>query len=400
MAERGYFVLADISGYTAFLNQAELEHAEDILRHLIGALLKNTAPPLVIAKLEGDAIFSYAPQGGFLQGQTLLESIEKMYVAFRETLERTRLNTTCTCRACTLIPSLDLKFVVHYGEYLVQQIGGLRDLQGMEVITVHRLLKNTVKEKTHCEAYTLFSAAAVNAAGMAEIATSMIPHLEEYEHVGEVPGFVYDMHPVWARQSELRRDKVEDAELWLSAGADLPIPPALAWDYITRPDIKRRWMDVPSLTLVNAQGGRQLAGSEQHCAHGDRLTIFQITDWRPFDYYTVQYELMKGVSSRETFRLTPCEGGTRFEIRDGRLVGRGLLSRLFASILQRILTRFFKTAAVSSTARLSQIVQQDLDSGSITIEPPDPSGLIGDYAPDQPLRLTPIQSGAHDMVKR
>ena len=43
---------------------------------LLNVLIDHTQSPLVLSKLEGDAVFSYAPSGGFLQGQTLLDMIE------------------------------------------------------------------------------------------------------------------------------------------------------------------------------------------------------------------------------------------------------------------------------------------------------------------------------------
>src|SRR5881275_2406729 len=108
MKQQGYLIITDISGYTGFLTQAELEHAHDILDNLFKTLLANINPPLMVSKLEGDAIFAFSPSGSFIQGQTLLESIENIYFAFGTALENMRINTTCTCTACRNIPSLDL----------------------------------------------------------------------------------------------------------------------------------------------------------------------------------------------------------------------------------------------------------------------------------------------------
>jgi len=58
VAERGYLVIADITGYTAFLSDSELEHAEDSLKDLLDLLIDQTKPPLVISRLEGDAVIS------------------------------------------------------------------------------------------------------------------------------------------------------------------------------------------------------------------------------------------------------------------------------------------------------------------------------------------------------
>ena len=45
MAERGHLVIADITGYTAFLSDSELEHAEDSLKDLLDLTIGQTKPP-------------------------------------------------------------------------------------------------------------------------------------------------------------------------------------------------------------------------------------------------------------------------------------------------------------------------------------------------------------------
>jgi hypothetical protein len=80
--ESGMLLIADISGYTKFLASSELEHAQDSLRSLLNLLIEHTRPPLVISRLEGDAVISYAPAGSFQQGQSIVEIIESTYYDF------------------------------------------------------------------------------------------------------------------------------------------------------------------------------------------------------------------------------------------------------------------------------------------------------------------------------
>lgn len=80
MQQRGFLVISDITGCTAYLTGTEQLHAEEILQDLFRALLDHTAPPLVVNNLEGDAVLSYAPAASFSEGQSLLESIENSYV--------------------------------------------------------------------------------------------------------------------------------------------------------------------------------------------------------------------------------------------------------------------------------------------------------------------------------
>src|SRR3989304_7613506 len=84
----GYLLIADITGYTRYLSESELEHAQEMLTALLELLVENTRPPLVISRLAGDAVISYGLRGDFFQGQTVTEKIGDIYVTFRKAIER------------------------------------------------------------------------------------------------------------------------------------------------------------------------------------------------------------------------------------------------------------------------------------------------------------------------
>ena len=78
----GYLVIADISGYTSFVAKTELEHSQEILSELLELLVSRFQLTMTISKLEGDAVFVYAPEEIFVRSETLLEFVESTYVAF------------------------------------------------------------------------------------------------------------------------------------------------------------------------------------------------------------------------------------------------------------------------------------------------------------------------------
>jgi hypothetical protein len=49
-ARRGHLLLADISGYTAFLTGTELEHAHTIIRELTALIRERLVPPIRFVK--------------------------------------------------------------------------------------------------------------------------------------------------------------------------------------------------------------------------------------------------------------------------------------------------------------------------------------------------------------
>lgn len=109
-AQRGCLLLADISGYTAYLQGTELEHAQDVLADLLETIIGELEPPFTVSKLEGDAVFAYLPERD-LDASLLFDTIDATYFAFRRRLRDVVHATTCDCDACILIPSLHLKFL-------------------------------------------------------------------------------------------------------------------------------------------------------------------------------------------------------------------------------------------------------------------------------------------------
>src|SRR5213593_4894798 len=155
-AEATWLLIADISGYTGYLADVELDHAQDILADLIGAVVTALRPNFRLAKLEGDAAFTFATVEK-IDGSMLLDTIERCYFGFRRRRRDVRQATACECNACVRIPDLDLKFVVHHGSAILQKVAGRQELLGSDVIVVHRLLKNEVVERLGMPAYALIT---------------------------------------------------------------------------------------------------------------------------------------------------------------------------------------------------------------------------------------------------
>src|SRR5574342_173681 len=156
-AQHGFLVIADISGYTSFVAKTELEHSHEILSELLELMVERFQPLMTISKLEGDAVFAFATDGVFARGATLIDFIEAMYVAFRDKQLSMKRATTCTCNACRNIPTLDLKFFIHCGDYIRQKVMNIRELVGSDVNLIHRLTKNHVSEATGWRAYAMFT---------------------------------------------------------------------------------------------------------------------------------------------------------------------------------------------------------------------------------------------------
>jgi len=346
----------------------QLDHAQDSLRSLLELLVDHTRPPLVISRLAGDAVISYALSGSFLQGQTLIELLENCYVAFRQARERMQLNTTCTCNACRNIPNLDLKFLVHFGTYVLQDMLAYKEMVGSDVNLAHRLLKNHIKEATGITAYAGYTMAAVEELGIQQLCLAMRPHRESYEHLGEVGLYVQDLHAVWERERQRQRVVVDPDEALLVLEAEFPAPATLVWDYITKPEYRMILLEADSMRREDPTAGRVSDGTVYYCAHGKTQFPQAVIDWRPFEYYTYESTMPQvGTQMRFTIRLVPTEAGTRVQL---------ICSRATGPLLKRKLTDQFVSSKknqqdiLRGVESLRQVILKELAEGVVVLPEP------------------------------
>ncbi|HZI14749.1 MAG TPA: DUF2652 domain-containing protein, partial [Myxococcus sp.] len=140
--EKALLLIADIGGYTRFMKQHRfsLAHAQDTVAQLLEAVI-DASGRFKLAKLEGDAAFFYAVGDDVTAFTQQVADIRRAFLTRKEQLILDRL---CNCDGCTQVNALTLKFVVHSGEVAFQKVKHLTELAGVDVILVHRMLKNEV----------------------------------------------------------------------------------------------------------------------------------------------------------------------------------------------------------------------------------------------------------------
>ena len=355
MANKGYFIITDISGYTEYLTESELDHAHEILQSLFDVQMKHIKFPLKISGFRGDAIFMYTPEACFVNPQSFIETLENLYIVFSDTLRQMQFNTTCKCRACRNMGKLDLKMCIHYGEYLLQKLGDREELLGADVIVPHRMLKNHIIEQTGIKAYALFSEAAAQALRLSELSQPLIPHTESYEHLGEVKMQVFDLGPIWNNAQNRKRCFVSKEEAWVLFETDLPFPPMLVWDYLTSPNLEAGFLKFDYGERTDNLGGRVREDAGFHCAHGDLHVHSKILDWKPFEYYTSDQTAL-GLTYRQTRRLIPTENGTRLAI---------YMTKPPENVSDEV-RGLFQQSIDDGYEGLKSYIEQDIASGKIT----------------------------------
>jgi uncharacterized protein YndB with AHSA1/START domain len=316
---QGCLLIGDIGGYTRFLKGVELEHSSDILADLVGVVVEQLGTALEVVKLEGDAVFC---AGAAVDGPGLLSAIESCSFAFKRRLRDIDRNTTCPCKACRAVPALTLKFVAHAGEYAVHDVRGRRELVGSEVVLVHRMLKNTVNRRTGLHDYALVTGAAVDALGLDP--SLFTAHDARYADVGAVKAWVYDLEDRWRDEEQRPQAYVGPGDTRYEIEYDLPVPPAVAWDWLVTPSKRVQWLvDLTRLDEANP-GGVRGVGTELHCVHGKQTIHQEIVDWKPLRYFTMRCRFpMRLGLVLVTTELAAVDGGTRVTDRTKPLGGVG-----------------------------------------------------------------------------
>ena len=140
---RAVLLIADIGGYTHYMhwNRKHLAHAQLTVAGLLEAVI-DAGKGLKLAKLEGDAAFFWEPDGN--AKVLVCDRLSRMRRAFFAQRERFKRSSTCECASCEQLDQLSLKFVVHQGEVAEQKVKRHVELAGVDVILVHRMLKNSV----------------------------------------------------------------------------------------------------------------------------------------------------------------------------------------------------------------------------------------------------------------
>ena len=309
----GYLLIADISGYTAFLTQSELDHANPILGALLGALVEQVGDPLTLWRMEGDAVLAYTTDEEFPTGEAFLTICENLYNTFAAHRQNIVANTTCTCRACANVGGLDLKIIAHHGVFEEMKIGPMTDISGPDVILVHRMGKTDVKEATGIRSYAMFTQAALDFMQIPREA--IVDYDTSFEHFGDVHCGVYDLAAAWERDRAGRERHFlsEEDGVWTKLHT-FRANPQVVWQALTDARWKKRWMMMIDVTAQNPVY-RLGTGTRYHCVHDTMEFSYTVTDWEPLHYFSTRIDdpLHDGCWNKETYEIVPVED--RVELR-------------------------------------------------------------------------------------
>lgn len=259
-------MLADISGYTAFVTQTEMDHSWEILHELLEVMVRSSQGKLDVSQVEGDAILFISG----LDDEEVVKAVESTFIGFHRRRRDMVAVTTCPCNACQNVGILKLKFVVHRGQFSRQRLGGVEQLHGTDVIVPHRLVKNRIPIKEY-----LLATEAVLVRLSDERQKRFTPYEETYD-LGVVKAGYEALGYLWEQELARERIQVSAEEAIIDTVVIAEAPIEVVGELILRPEVMQRYMRADKVEPFEggARGGD--VGSEFHCHHGYGVNFLRV----------------------------------------------------------------------------------------------------------------------------
>lgn len=252
MAQNTTLLIADISGYTEFLTKTELVHSSHIVNELLEAILAANKDAFSLCEVEGDALLLYR-KGDPPDPDTLARHCVGMFEGFHRQLKIIERDSICQCGACRTASNLSLKFVVHQGPVQEIKVSQFTKLSGIDMVVVHRLLKNQVPSHE----YILVTNRCIDATTLAGAGSDLVweSSADEYPAIGNVQYAYAPLERVRRAIPQPPRPQSPVTELGNDTVAvEIDAPMTQVYQLVIDLDQRTRWMsgeervDRPALT--------------------------------------------------------------------------------------------------------------------------------------------------------
>lgn len=185
--------IPDISGFTEFLSQTEVELSSKIIPSLLNQIIYTNKIGLKVSEIEGDAVLFFKT-GKLPSLEKLMDQCKLFYTEFYKQLNVLREEN----KEATIPEILGLKIILHYGqEIALTKVGNSIKLLGEDLVVAHRLLKNKIR----MDEYVLLTEGLMdyykesnldNIFDWAPLKTNFT----EYDHVGKIKYHYVNLKPL------------------------------------------------------------------------------------------------------------------------------------------------------------------------------------------------------------
>ncbi|WP_074409074.1 DUF2652 domain-containing protein [Aquimarina megaterium] len=269
--------IPDISGFTHFVQNTEVEHSQHVISELLEVLINANTQDLKLAEIEGDALFFYK-ENEIPSQEKLLAQIETMFTSFYSHLKLLEKNRVCPCNACATAPDLQLKIVAHCGELQFITVQEKRKPFGQVVIEAHRLLKNSIVSDN----YALLSDEVSKTIGLPANYESKLYHFRAGKDTYDTKEIVYSFSEISKNKLKLTPFATPEVVSFQCSPSivlmkEFEIPAAQLLEYITNYSYRHYWAKGVDKFEYNPGEVTRL-GTEHVCViDGKRLNFTTVT---------------------------------------------------------------------------------------------------------------------------
>ena len=268
-------LIPDISGFTQFVNETEVEHSQHIIAELLELIIDTDTLGMTVAEIEGDAILFYL-KDRIPTTTELIELTRTMFINFHTHLKAFESRRICKCGACMTAHSLTLKVIAHGGPIQFLQVKDFLKPYGSDVILAHRLLKNDIP--TH--EYLLLTDTVLSEDHVTEESNwiEICTGQTEYEDVGSIPYTYVPLNPLHeAVPKPLPPPKFERIDHPLVYEGYIERPIRELFEVISNLDLRLSWnIDVDDMKFTPERINR--VGTKHFCViKGDLIEFETLT---------------------------------------------------------------------------------------------------------------------------
>ncbi len=341
MNDKALLFIPDISGFTKFITETEINHSRHIISELISVIINSNSLDLNISEIEGDAVFFYK-FGNPPDLSAVLEQCKKMFIDFHSYLKALERDNVCQCGACTSTNKLTLKFITHFGEIREVQIQNFKKLIGGDVILIHRLLKNSVP---HNE-YLLLTENYLNSLNGLDIKDEWITFndiFEEIENFGKVKAKYVILSPLREYIKIPGKNLIANTLLKTAEFSEIINAPMLSvHKELINIENKKFW----TVGLKSVSGNTKLnrINATHTCAFENmKLLITTINNFKAKDEisYTEKVEVSQDLILVFEYFLKNSNSSTKLNLRISRIKTEDHFNNTVEGFIKKIKRKFF-----------------------------------------------------------
>ena len=307
MENKSFFFIPDISGFTHFVKNVEVEHSRHIISELLELIIDNDQMDLDMVEIEGDSVFFFKPNH-IPDADEIIAQVKRTYIKFHEHLKLYESRRICECGACSSAASLRLKFVVDVGESETITVKESQKPFGESVIRVHRLLKNNVDSNE----YVLYTSDLLDGATSAHLEDgwqNIKASFSSYDELGRIEYKSVDL--VFLKSQIQLPPPLKDGSRGIQAlteNFNIKASKEKVFEMITNLDDRPKWnTGVDLFKYVKGQVNR--VGTKHVCVIGNKT----------FEFETVRKEVDRGklVYGERTTEIPVFREATTYFVIDG-----------------------------------------------------------------------------------